>query len=61
MVVPEGGLNVRTEPRADADVARVAPAGERLQLTGENTVVDGVTWWEIEGGNWVQGQFLRFG
>ncbi len=61
VVVPEGGLNVRTEPRADADVARVAPAGERLQLTGENTVVDGVTWWEIEGGNWVQGQFLRFG
>ena len=61
VVVPEGGLNVRTEPRADGEVAYVAPAGSRLQMTGENTVVDGVTWWELEDGNWVQGQFLRFG
>ncbi len=61
VVVPEGGLNVRTEPRADGEVAYVAPAGSRLKLTGQNTVVDGVTWWEMEDGNWVQGQFLRFG
>jgi len=61
VVVPEGGLNVRTEPRADGEVAYVAPAGSRLQMTGENRVVDGVTWWELEDGNWVQGQFLRFG
>ena len=61
VVVPEGGLNVRTEPRADGEVAYVAPAGSRLQMTGQNRVVEGVTWWEIEDGNWVQGQFLRFG
>ena len=61
VVVPEGGLNVRTEPRALGDVAYVAPAGSRLNLTGQSTVVDGVTWWEMEDGNWVQGQFLRFG
>ena len=61
VVVPEGGLNVRTEPRADGEVAYVAPAGSRLNLTGERTEVDGVTWWEMEDGNWVQGQFLRFG
>ena len=61
VVVPEGGLNVRTEPRADGEVAYVAPKDSRLELTGENTVVDGVTWWEIEDGNWVQGQYLRFG
>ena len=61
VVVPEGGLNVRTEPRADGEVAYVAPAGSRLNLTGQSTVVDGVTWWEMEDGNWVQGQFLRFG
>lgn len=61
VVVPEGGLNVRTEPRADGEVAYVSPAGSRLQMTGENTVVDGVTWWELDDGNWVQGQFLRFG
>ena len=34
VVVPEGGLNVRTEPRADGEVAYVAPAGTRLQMTG---------------------------
>ena len=61
VVVSKGGLNVRTEPRDDADVAYVAPAESRLRLTGQNTVVDGVTWWEMEDGNWVQGQFLRFG
>ena len=61
VVVPEGGLNVRTEPRADGEVAYVAPAGSRLNLTGQSTVIDGVTWWEMEDGNWVQGQFLRFG
>ena len=61
VVVPEGGLNVRTEPRADGVVAYVAPAGSRLNLTGQSTAVDGVTWWEMEDGNWVQGQFLRFG
>lgn len=61
VVVPAGGLNVRPEPRADAEPAYVAPAGTQLQLTGENRVVDGVTWWELEDGNWVQGQFLRFG
>lgn len=61
VVVPEGGLNVRPEPSATATPAYVAPAGSRLQLTGENRVVDGVTWWELEDGNWVQGQFLRFG
>jgi len=61
VVVPEGGLNVRPQPSADAQPAYVAPAGTRLQLTGQNRVVDGVTWWELEDGNWVQGQFLRFG
>ena len=57
VVVPEGGVNVRTEPRASAEVAYVAPAGSRLKLTGGNTG----EWWEMEDGNWVQGQFLRFG
>ena len=57
VVMPEGGVNVRIEPRADAEVAYVVPAGSRLKLTGANTGV----WWELEDGNWVQGQFLRFG
>lgn len=60
VVVPEGGLNVRVAPRADARVAYVVPHTARLQLTGVKSVVDGLTWWELEDGNWVQGQFLRF-
>ena len=60
IVVPEGGLNVRVASQADAEVAYVAVAGTSLVLTGEKAVVDGITWWEIEDGNWVQGQFLRF-
>jgi hypothetical protein len=60
VVVPEGGLNVRVASQADAEVAYVAAAGTSLALTGEKTVVEGITWWEIEDGNWVQGQFLRF-
>ena len=51
---------MRTEPRADAQIAYVARGGARLTLTGEKTAADGVTWWELDDGNWVQGQFLRF-
>ena len=66
VVASPGGINVRTEPRVpgtdeESNVAYVAPQDSRLELTGENTVVDDVTWWELEDGNWVQGQYLRFG
>ena len=60
-VVPENGLNVRVAAAADADVAYVAPGGSQLEMTGETTVVEGVTWWQVSDGNWVQGQFLKFG
>lgn len=55
-----GGLNVRTAPRADAPVAYVAADGATLQLTGVTTAVDGVTWWQLHDGHWVQGQYLAF-
>ncbi len=61
IVVPENGLNVRVAPASDANVAYVAPGGSELELTGETTVIGGVTWWKIVDGNWVQGQFLKFG
>ena len=61
MVVPTAGLNVRTAPDPNASVAYVAPSGWRLELTGETLVVHGITWWQLTDGNWVQGQFLRFG
>jgi hypothetical protein len=33
--------------------------GAELQLTGENSDVDGVTWVQLTDGNWVQSQFLE--
>ncbi len=60
-VVSDSGLNVRRTPDQHADVAYVAPGGSTLELTGESRVVDGVTWWAVNDGNWVQGQFLKFG
>ena len=65
-VVPAAGLNVRVVPCqgpcADTDpVAYVAPGASELELTGETQVVNGVTWWRLTDGNWVQGQFLQFG
>jgi len=60
-VVPTAGLNVRSTADANGAVAYVAPGGSELELTGETQVVAGVTWWQLTDGNWVQGQFLKFG
>ena len=60
-VVPSAGLNVRSSPAADATVAYVAPGASELELTSTTQVVNGVTWWQLPDGNWVQGQFLKFG
>ena len=61
IVVPTAGLNVRSSPDSNASVAYVAPGASELQLTGDTQVVNGVTWWQLTDGNWVQGQFLKFG
>jgi len=60
-VVPTAGLNVRVSADPNASVAYVAPGASELELTGETQVVNGVTWWRLSDGNWVQGQFLKFG
>ena len=65
-VVPTAGLNVRVAPcqrecTPNDSVAYVAPGASELELTGETQVVNGVTWWRLSDGNWVQGQFLKFG
>ncbi|MCY3783067.1 MAG: SH3 domain-containing protein [Chloroflexi bacterium] len=60
VVVPGGGLNVRTEPGGEGEVAFVAPSGSRLRMTGEERIVGGETWWELRGGGWVQGQYVDF-
>ena len=58
-VVPSSGLNVRSAADPNAAVAYVAPGGSELELTGKAQVVNGVTWWELTDGNWVQQQFLK--
>ena len=60
-VVPTAGLNVRASADPNAAVAYVAPGASEVELTGETQVVNGVTWWQLTDGNWVQGQFLNFG
>jgi hypothetical protein len=61
VVVPEIGLNVRDQPNvADSTVQYVALSGEELVLSGQVVETDGVVWYELEDGNWVQGQYLEF-
>ena len=60
-VVPDAGLNVRSAADPNASVAYVAPGASELALNGTTQVVNGVTWWQLTDGNWVQGQFLKFG
>ena len=60
VVIPTGGLNVRVDVDPNATVAYVVPASSRIELTGETVVVNGVTWWRVYDGNWVQGQYLKF-
>ncbi len=61
VVLPEIGLNVRDAPSvADGAVQYVALQGEELVLTGQTVEAEGAVWYELEDGNWVQGQYLEF-
>lgn len=61
VVLPEIGLNVRDAPSvADGAVQYVALQGEELVLTGQTAEADDAVWYELEDGNWVQGQYLEF-
>lgn len=61
VVLPEIGLNVRDAPSvADGAVQYVALQGEELVLTGQIVEAEGAVWYELEDGNWVQGQYLEF-
>jgi hypothetical protein len=61
VVVPDAGLNVRETADPNGTVAYVAPGASTIELTSETVVVNGVTWWRVYDGNWVQGQYLKFG
>ena len=61
VVLPEIGLNVRDAPSvADGAVQYVALQGEALVLTGQVVEAEDAVWYELEDGNWVQGQYLEF-
>ena len=51
-------MNIRDQPNGGAQY--VARAGEQLYLTGVYQDIDGVRWYELVGGTWVQGQYVRF-
>ncbi len=60
VVLPEIGLNVRDAPSiTDGTVQYVALQGEELVLTGQTVEAEGAIWYELEDGNWVQGQYLE--
>ncbi len=59
-VLPEIGLNVRDAPSiTDGAVQYVALQGEELVLTGQTVEAEGAIWYQLEDGNWVQGQYLE--
>ena len=61
VVLPEIGLNVRDAPSVvDGAVQYVALQGEALVLTGQVVEAEDAVWYELEDGNWVQGQYLEF-
>ena len=59
-VVHPAGLNVRTSPCQNGEVAYVAPSYSSIALSGETGIVFGVQWWRVSDGNWVQGSYLDF-
>ncbi len=61
VVVPEIGLNVRDAPSVvEGAIQYVALQGEELVLTGQVVEAEDAVWYELEDGNWVQGQYLDF-
>jgi LysM repeat protein len=60
-IIPPAGLNVRKSASQAGEVAYIAATNTAIELSGETTNVDGVVWWQVVDGNWVQGRFLKFG
>ena len=60
IVLSEIGLNVRDAPSvADGAVQYVALEGDELTLTGNTVEADDIEWYEVDDGNWTQGQYLE--
>ena len=62
VVIPSDGLNVRDQPNTTTSTVQyVAFGGTQLSLTGIVEDIDGIRWYEVDDGNWVQGQYLELG
>ncbi len=61
-VLPPDGLNVRDAPSTEEGAVQyLARRGDELTLTGQSQEIEGIVWYEVDDGNWVQGQFLEIG
>ena len=64
VIVADGPLNLREEPKLSADVIRVLPDGFTMTVTGSPESADGYTWYQVafhtdaEDEGWVAGEFL---
>jgi LysM repeat protein len=62
VVIPSDGLNVRDQPNTTTSAVQyVAFGGTQINLTGIVEDIDGIRWYELDDGNWVQGQYLELG
>jgi hypothetical protein len=54
-------LNLRSAAGIDSDVLSVLDSGTEITVVSEPTVLDGITWYQVEtaaGSGWVAGEFL---
>jgi|GEM_PF-2478652 LysM repeat protein len=58
VVNSEDGLNVRAEPDINSERLRGLAAAEEVALTGATHDFEGDTWYELEAGGWVLGEYL---
>ncbi len=58
VVNSEDGLNIRAEPDINSERTGGLAAAEEVNLTGVTHVFDGETWYELDSGGWVLGEFL---
>ena len=58
VVNSDDGLNIRAEPDINSERTGGLASAEEVNLTGVTHVLDGETWYELDSGGWVLGEFL---
>ena len=56
----ENGLNAREEPTIEAEVLQVLDHQQEVLLTGRSAPSGDAEWVELQGGGWVQSQYMVF-